>query len=179
MKPAGRDTLGSRHVSPLAGPPAPTRGRCSWTAATPRPGRRWLWHGYLGPANVTLLTGQWKAGKTALVAALLARMATGGTLAGLPVRAGRAVVVSEEAAEHWAGRAPGGLRFGDVGFFCRPFRRAADAGGVGGPHRPAARLHAERPIDLVGDRPAGLVPARAGRRTTPAACWPPWPRSSG
>src|SRR5829696_1933911 len=71
----------------------------------------WLWRGYLAAGNLTLLTSQWKAGKTTLVATLLARLATGGTLAGLPVRAGRAVVVSEEAVDHWQARATG-LKFG-------------------------------------------------------------------
>jgi AAA domain len=34
----------------------------------------WLWHGFLGPGKVTLLTSQWKSGKTTLVSLLLARM---------------------------------------------------------------------------------------------------------
>src|SRR4051812_1822416 len=80
----------------------------------------WLWGGYLAPGNTTLLTSQWKAGKTTLVSVLLARMARGGELAGLPVRPGRAVVVSEEALEHWQGR-DARLGFGGhVGFVCRP-----------------------------------------------------------
>src|ERR1700719_1097923 len=56
----------------------------------------WLWHGYLGPGRVTLLTSQWKSGKTTLVSLLLARMQQGGQLAGLPVSAGKAFVISEE-----------------------------------------------------------------------------------
>jgi len=48
----------------------------------------WLWGGYLAPGNVTLLTGLWRAGKTTLIAALLARMQAGGSLAGLAVRPG-------------------------------------------------------------------------------------------
>src|SRR5437879_11374533 len=66
--------------------------------------RTWLWPGYLAPGNVTLLTSQWKAGKTTLLSILLDRMKAGGTLAGRPVRPGRAVVVSEESP------APGVLR---------------------------------------------------------------------
>jgi len=38
----------------------------------------WLWHGYLAPGNLTLLTSQWKTGQTTLVAALLARLAAAG-----------------------------------------------------------------------------------------------------
>src|SRR6202007_2157095 len=44
----------------------------------------WLWQGYLSPGKVTLLTSQWKSGKTTLVSLLLARMQQGGQLAGLP-----------------------------------------------------------------------------------------------
>jgi hypothetical protein len=82
----------------------------------------WLWQGYLAPSNVTLLTSLWKSGKTTLAAVLLARLKTGGLLAGLPLRPGRAAVVSEESAAHWAGRSRK-LDFGDhVWWLCRPFR---------------------------------------------------------
>jgi hypothetical protein len=64
----------------------------------------WLWQGYLARSHVTLLTSQWKVGKTTLLSVLLSRMATGGTLAGLGVAAGRAVVVSEEASFLWEPR---------------------------------------------------------------------------
>src|SRR5262249_39390829 len=37
----------------------------------------WLWQGYLAPGNVTLLTSQWKSGKTTLVSILLARLKEG------------------------------------------------------------------------------------------------------
>ena len=43
----------------------------------------WLWRGYLAPGNVTLLTSQWKAGKTTLMATLLARMGAGIVIAEL------------------------------------------------------------------------------------------------
>src|SRR5262249_7988108 len=55
----------------------------------------WLWQGYLGPGKVTLLTSQWKSGKTTLVSLLLARLQQGGQLLGLPVAAGKAFVISE------------------------------------------------------------------------------------
>src|SRR5215831_4032316 len=64
----------------------------------------WLWQGYLAAGNVTLLTSQWKSGKTTLLAVLLARLKTGGVLAGLPLSPGKAVVVSEESPAHWVGR---------------------------------------------------------------------------
>ncbi len=82
----------------------------------------WLWHGYLGPGRLTLLTSQWKSGKTTLVSLLLTRMATGGQLAGLPVAAGRAAVISEESTDDWHRRCQR-LGIGDhVAFYCRPFR---------------------------------------------------------
>src|SRR5437870_3071982 len=61
----------------------------------------WLCQGYLAAGNVTLLTSQWKSGKTTLVAVLLAKMAKGGQLAGLQVKPGKAVVVSEESSLNW------------------------------------------------------------------------------
>jgi RecA-family ATPase len=90
----------------------------SAAAGAPRP---WLWHGYLAPGAVTLLTGQWKAGKTTLASVLLARLKAGGDLAGQALAAGRAVVVSEESLDHWQRRSRH-LDFGDhVGWYCQPF----------------------------------------------------------
>jgi hypothetical protein len=81
----------------------------------------WLWHGFLAPGALTLLTGQWKAGKTTLAAILLARLKAGGELAGLPLTAGKALVITEESAHHWARRSRH-LDFGDhVGWYCQPF----------------------------------------------------------
>jgi hypothetical protein len=121
----------------------------------------WLWRGYLAPGNLTLLTSQWKAGKTTLVATLLARLATGGTLAGLPVRAGRAVVVSEESIDHWQARAAA-LKFGQaVGFICRPFRGRPTPADWEGLIDHLVALHAERPLDLVVIDPlASFLPVR-------------------
>jgi hypothetical protein len=128
-------------------------------AGPPRP---WLWHGYLAPGAVTLLTGQWKAGKTTLASVLLARLKAGGELAGLPLAAGKAVVVSEEPPEHWHRRSRH-LDFGDhVGWFCQPF-----------PGRPRpdewaafieglAELRGQRDFDLVLIDPlAAFFPSRA------------------
>src|SRR5207253_3188269 len=64
----------------------------------------WLWQGYLAPGNITLLTSQWKAGKTTLVSVLLSRLKDGGTVGGLPLRAGKAAVVTEEDAGIWLQR---------------------------------------------------------------------------
>ncbi len=87
----------------------------SFTPAT------WLWHGYLGPGKVTLLTSQWKSGKTTLVSLLLARMQQGGQLAGLQVAAGKALVISEESEADWRPRFQQlGIR-DHVHLLCRPF----------------------------------------------------------
>jgi hypothetical protein len=83
--------------------------------------RHWLWHGYVGPGQITLLSSQWKMGKTSLLALLIARRREGGTLAGLTVTAGPSAVVSEEPADLWGERGQQlGFR-GDTTFFCRPF----------------------------------------------------------
>jgi AAA domain len=83
----------------------------------------WLLQGYLAPGNVTLLTSQWKSGKTTLMSVLLSRMKTGGQFAGLPLRAGRATVVSEESPAHWVARSQHlDLDGGHVRWICRPFR---------------------------------------------------------
>jgi hypothetical protein len=124
-------------------------GRDALRAAAGAP-TAWLWHGYLAPGSVTLLTGELKSGKTTLAAVLLAKMKAGGELAGRPLRAGRAVVVSEEPIAHWERRS-GELGLVDhVGWYCRPFK--------GKKPRPAewsafvedlAALRPERGVELV------------------------------
>src|SRR5437868_5653238 len=64
----------------------------------------WLWHGYLARGNLTLLTSQWKAGKTTLLTGLLQQFATGGSFLGRAVVPARALVLSEESRKTWADR---------------------------------------------------------------------------
>lgn len=100
----------------------PLRWGLAGLRAQAAPRLRWLWQGYLAAGALTLLTSQWKIGKTTLLSILLARMKAGGDLAGLPITAGRAVIISEESSEQWLLR---GRRLGlddHVGWFCRPFR---------------------------------------------------------
>src|SRR5437762_9648345 len=78
----------------------------------------WLWHGYLGPGQVTLLTSQWKSGKTTLLSILLGRLKTGGDLAGLRVAAAKAIVVSEESRLQWLLRHRK-VDLSEVYFLCR------------------------------------------------------------
>jgi hypothetical protein len=88
----------------------------------------WVLEGYLAPANVSVLTSQWKAGKTTLLSVLLARMHSGGALAGFQVTPGKAAVVSEELPALWRHRADK-LAYGDsVCWFCRPFSSPPSAG---------------------------------------------------
>jgi hypothetical protein len=54
-------------------------------AGAPPQGAAWVRQGYLARGHVTLLSSQWKMGKTTLLSVLLSRMATGGALAGLGV----------------------------------------------------------------------------------------------
>jgi hypothetical protein len=81
----------------------------------------------LKPGKTTLLTSQWKSGKTTLLALLLARMEKGGELAGLPVAAGRAAVISEEGADNWDARALKLSMGNHVSYFCRPFKTRPSA----------------------------------------------------
>jgi hypothetical protein len=121
----------------------------------------WVWDGYIARGQLTLLTGQWKLGKTTLLAALLARMGTGGDLAGRRVTPGRAVVVTEEGAGLWLKR----LFKHDIGeavsFAFRPFVRKPLPRQWGYLLDDLADLNRQRPIDLVVLDPlAALLPGR-------------------
>src|SRR5262245_34176485 len=80
----------------------------------------WIWDGYLGPGRVSLLTSMWKSGKTTLLSVLLQRMGTGGTLAGLAVAPGKALVISEEPEGIWQPRLKQ-FQLGHVYIECQPF----------------------------------------------------------
>src|SRR4051794_41022926 len=82
----------------------------------------WLFHGFVARGNITLLTSQWKAGKTTLLSLLLARRNAGGLLAGLSVKPGKSVVVSEESVDMWALRSRRYDFGGNVCFFPQPFK---------------------------------------------------------
>jgi hypothetical protein len=112
-------------------------------------GPDWLWQGYLARGTTTLLTSQWKSGKTTLIAVLLARMAQGGTLAGLPVKAAKAIVLSEENPDLWAQRAHR-LDINDhVGWLCRPFTSLPDPSEWRRLIDQLLDVHRDRAIDLV------------------------------
>src|SRR5436309_2241087 len=85
-------------------------------------GTDWLWCGFLAPGELTLMTSQWKAGKTTLLSVFLSRLKSGGTLLGMPVTPGAAIVVSEEPRLSWRQRHHR-LDFARrVHVICQPFR---------------------------------------------------------
>ena len=89
------------------------------TAASPP--LRWLLHGYIATSRVTLLTSQWKAGKTTWMTILADRMRAGGELGGREVIPGKAVIVSEEDADEWDERCRQFKLDDHVLWMCRPF----------------------------------------------------------
>ncbi|MCE9534636.1 MAG: helicase RepA family protein, partial [Planctomycetes bacterium] len=130
--------------------------------AASAPQVEWVWDGFLPAGGIALLTSVWKSGKTTLLSVLLAKMRQGGMLAGLAVRAGRAVVLSEESPGVWSER-NARLGFGDsVEFSYRPFH-----------DRPTPELwlayldqlverHRQQPFDLaVIDPLSSFLPNRA------------------
>jgi hypothetical protein len=122
----------------------------------------WLCHGYLAPGNNTLLTSLWKSGKSTLISVLLARMKTGGTLAGLPVRQGGAVVISEEPSSMWIERSQLVDLDGHVDWFCQPFRGKPTDEDWRELLGRIVRLHEQRPVALVViDSLANLSPMRS------------------
>jgi hypothetical protein len=157
---AGPDGPSSATAAAFTMPPL-VWGQADLSAAAGAP-QPWLWQGYLAPGAVTLLTGQWKAGKTTLASVLLSRMRAGGELAGLPLAAGGAVVVSEELPEHWARRGKH-LDFGDhVGWFCQPFPGGPSPDEWGAFVGGIARLRDQREFALVVIDPlTAFFPSRA------------------
>lgn len=83
----------------------------------------WLWHGYLMPGEVTLLTSFWKTGKTTLLCGLLRHLGSGEPFLDRPVRPARVWVLSEESVELWADRVRTRPFGPHVQLLARPFRR--------------------------------------------------------
>ena len=121
----------------------------------------WLWPGYLASGNVTLLTSQWKTGKTTLVSVLLARLKTGGTFAGLPLRPCKAAVVTEEDPSLWLHRSETLDFSANVCWFCRPFRGLPTPEGWQSLLDSLIDLHRQHGTELVVIDPlASFLPGR-------------------
>lgn len=81
----------------------------------------WIWHGYLAPKIVSLLSARPKVGKTTLLAHLIKMLGEGGELVGR-FEPRRVLIVTEEAAGLWRGRCDK-LGIGDhAEFIVRPFK---------------------------------------------------------
>jgi hypothetical protein len=129
----------------------PARGEV-WSDAinlAPEEPTNWIWHGLLAPANLTLLTSQWKAGKTTLLSILLGLRVAGGELGGLPVRPGRSLVISEEPLPLWADR----IRKHQLGdstcFILRPFAKLPGVEEWLGLIERALAIHQQHSVDLL------------------------------
>ncbi len=122
----------------------------------------WLWHGYLRPGSVTLLTSLWKSGKTTLISVLLSKLKAGGELAGLPLSAGKALIVSEEPPSKWEERNQI-LAFGDhLSWICRPFAGKPGADQWRALIDQIVGIHQEHGMDLVViDSLANLAPYKS------------------
>lgn len=84
--------------------------------------RSWLWHGFLMPGDVTLLTSQWKTGKTTLLTGLLQRLGIGEPFLGRAVQLAQAWIVSEESLAQWRERLRLMPLARPVHLLARPFR---------------------------------------------------------
>ncbi len=121
----------------------------------------WLWHGFLFPGDVTLLTSLWKAGKTTLLAGLLRQLGEGGMFLGRAVRPGRALVVSEESAAQWADRMRQIPIGAHVQLLARPFRGRPSVEEWNALIDDAQTMRARGELDLfVVDPLASFLPGR-------------------
>jgi hypothetical protein len=152
------------HLLPAypVGAPTSTYVPLSYAELNPAAEQRdWLWQGYLLPGSVTLLTSLWKSSKSTLLTILLGRLKTGGVLAGLPLRAGRAVVVSEEPRELWWDRGRTVALDGHVHWFCQPFKGKPTAQQWNDLLDEVGRMHDRHGVELLAiDSLANLGPMR-------------------
>jgi hypothetical protein len=117
--------------------------------AITEPAADWLWHGLVARGNLTLLTSAWKSGKTTLLSLLLSRRKHGGVLAGLAVKPGKSVVITEEPRRLWAERARRYDFGGQVCFFPQPFRSIPTLAEWQGLIDRIRALHDQHGFDLV------------------------------
>jgi hypothetical protein len=109
----------------------------------------WLWHGLIARGNLTLLTSQWKAGKTTLITGLLQQFGSGGTFLDRPIAPAKVLVVSEESRQTWADRLRRMLVGGHCQLLSRPFARRPTPGEWNALVDHALELHAAGRLDLL------------------------------
>jgi hypothetical protein len=123
-----------------------------WAGAIPRAPEAptdWIWQGLIKPGNLTLLTSQWKAGKTTLLSILLSMRVAGGMLGGLAVKPGKTLVVTEEDLLLWDERAQKHHLGDSVCFFPRPFKTIPTEQEWLGLIERALAVNREHGVDLV------------------------------
>lgn len=88
---------------------------------------KWIWPGVVAHGAVTLLTSEWKSGKSTLLSVLLSKLGNGGTLAGSAIPKCKAYVFSEESEAVWDER-HARLKFveGAIDFSCQPYQVASE-----------------------------------------------------
>jgi len=118
-------------------------------AATGQSSANWLLPGFVARGNITLLTSMWKAGKTTLLAHLLARRASGKSLLGRSVELGKTVVISEEPRELWAERCQRFAFGGKLCLFPQPFPHLLSADQWRRLLDRIAQLRTEHGVDLL------------------------------
>jgi hypothetical protein len=109
----------------------------------------WIWNGYMARGGITLFSALWKAGKTTLLAHLLASFGQDETFCGQAVRPARVVYVTEESQALWAGRRDK-VGFGDwCEFVIRPFNQKPSFNQWYAFLNALAESLRQRPADLV------------------------------
>jgi hypothetical protein len=109
----------------------------------------WILPGFLARGNMTLLTSMWKAGKTTLLAHLLARRANNQPLLGRPVAHGKTVVISEEPRTLWADRCRHFNFGGQLCLYPQPFPNLPTAEQWRSLLQRVTQLQADHGIDLL------------------------------
>ncbi len=118
-------------------------------ASLPETAHDWLVPGFLARGNMTLLTSMWKAGKTTLLAHLLAHRVNSQPLLGRAVAPGKSVVISEEPRSMWADRCRQFAFGGQLCLMCQPFAHLPSAEEWRGLMKRVAELHTQQGIDLL------------------------------
>jgi len=118
-------------------------------ASLPETAADWVLPGFLARGNMTLLTSMWKAGKTTLLAHLLAHRYSGKPLFDLPVSPGKTIVITEEPRSIWADRCRHFNFGGQLCLYAEPFALLPTANEWNDLLQDVATVQAEHQIDLL------------------------------